>query len=85
MQLYVNAKIIACSKESFENKQGDPVEFYKIYLKDSEGGVGEVTSGKDYTRFEGQEGVAVVVPRERTGGGFKLSLIDFRPEATIAF
>lgn len=85
MKLYSNATIKICEKNSFENDEGENIEFYGAYLKDDEGQVVKISSGKrDLSEFEGQQGVVVLNVRN-DGGGIKLSLVDFRPEETIAF
>jgi len=85
MQLKTNATLKIVEKNNFKGEDGKEVSYFINYLKDDEGGVLETTSGRDFSEFEGQDGVAIIAPRKRTeGGGFKLSLADFIPEATIS-
>jgi len=85
MKLYTNATIKITERNSFDNEKGETVEYGIAYIKDSDEGVLKVNTGKtNFGEFEGQEGVAVLNARD-DGGRIKLSLVEFRPEATIPF
>jgi len=83
MILQTNATLKIVEKNSFKDQEGKEINYHINYLKDEEGGVLEVTSGPDFSGYEGQSGVATITPRKREGGGYKLSLTDFTPEASI--
>ena len=77
MNLYANAKIKITEKNNFSDTEGKNVEYQTNYLKSDEGEVLEVNSSKDFSSYEGKEGLVCIRARKREGGGFKLSLIDF--------
>jgi len=74
MEVYANAKLVACgSKEFIDKETGNPVKYFEIILKSQDGKVATVTSGADYNQVEGQSGIAVLRIKD-TG---KLSLYRF--------
>jgi len=85
MKVYTNATLKITERNSFENEKGETVEYGVAYLKDAEDGVLKVSTGKaDFTKNEGQQGLAVLNIREQ-GGSVKVSLVDFKEDATIPF
>jgi len=83
MKLYAEVEIRIVEKNSFKGNDGNTVDYYTIFVKDNEAKVLELTSGKDFTEYEGSKGVAAIEAREREGGGFKLSLRDFKEGESI--
>jgi len=83
MQLQTHATLKITERNSFKDQEGKDVEYYANFLKDGEGQVLEIPGTTDFSEHEGRDGVATIRARKREGGGFKLSLVDFIPEATI--
>jgi len=83
MKVYTNVTMKVTERNSFENDKGETIEYGSVYLKDKEGSVLKVNTGKaDFTKHEGSEGVAVLNLRDENGK-LKVSLVDFKPEETI--
>jgi hypothetical protein len=85
MKVYTNITIKITERNSFDNDAGETIEYGSAYIKGEDGSVLKLSTGKkDFSEYEGQEGLAVLNVRE-DGKHLKLSLIEFRPEATITF
>jgi len=84
MKLYTNAGVKIVEHNNFQDEQGRPVDYYTVYLKNEDGEVLEVNSGTDFTNMEGETGIACINATKRaTGGGFKLSLKDFKKNDSL--
>jgi len=58
MKLYAKVRVLAVEENSFKNNENQEIKFCKNYLKDDEGSVIELNSGKqNFSEFEGKEGV----------------------------
>lgn len=68
MKLYTNAKILAVETNNFSDEQGRTIEFYTNFIKDEEGAVLKINSGKeDFSKYEGKTGVLGIEIREQNG------------------
>jgi hypothetical protein len=85
MQVYTQCKLLAAENSNFNDDQGHEVKYFRYYLKDNEGSVIVVGSSADFTDNESDEGMAVLNVRGREGGGFKVSIVDFKKGGTIEF
>jgi len=77
MILYAEVKLITCEKNNFTDDTGTPVEWFRNFLKGSDGAVLVVNSKIDLTQQEGDTGIASFRLRE-DGKFFKVSLVGFR-------
>jgi len=88
MKLFTEGTIKIVEKNNFSDQEGKTVEFYTVFLKNEDGEVLEINSGKeDFSNMEGEYGVATINARKRDGGGYKLSLVAFKKaeKETITF
>lgn len=84
MRLYTNATIKIVEENHFTDQNGKPVDYFTNYIKSDDNEVLEVNSTTDYSAHEGETGIATINATKReTGGGFKLSLKDFREGETV--
>lgn len=84
MKMYIEATIVAVSKESFKDNAGDVVEYFVNFVKNTDGQTIQANSKADFTSCEGKTGVAgIETSLGYEGKNLKYSLREFLVDSTL--
>lgn len=84
MNIYTEGRLLAVSKESFDDKDGLKVE-YCVNVVKTAGGIMTFNSKSDFSAKEGQDGILVLRLSEDSEkkNRFKVSLVEVRNGETL--